>query len=112
MKLDSCLQAGLDSLGAVELRNALRADFGIEVPATLAFDYPTIKAIAGFVIATLGPQPALMMEYGLHSPASFDKNTAFTTEILAAGCRYPGCSKGEKNWMKSNDVQLGCCCSA
>jgi hypothetical protein len=37
---------------AVELRNLLRAGLGIEgsLPATLAFDYPTLERIANFLV--------------------------------------------------------------
>ena len=38
------MSAGLDSLGAVELRNGITAKFGISMPATVAFDYPTLQA--------------------------------------------------------------------
>lgn len=48
-----CVQAGLDSQGAVELRNAIMAKFGISVSATVAFDYPTPAALAAHVSATL-----------------------------------------------------------
>src|SRR5690606_15366810 len=45
---------GLDSLSAIELRNALTVAAGVSLPATLAFDHPTISAIARFVLARTG----------------------------------------------------------
>ena len=43
------MEAGLDSLGAVELRSSLQTKLGIELPATLTFDYPTIASIAKYL---------------------------------------------------------------
>ena len=52
-------EAGLDSLGAVELRSSLATAFGLDLPATLAYDYPTPDALADFIYQQLGPiQPA------------------------------------------------------
>jgi len=44
-------------LGAVELRNAVAAKYGIGVPATLAFDYPTLAALSDFVAGALPTGP-------------------------------------------------------
>jgi acyl carrier protein len=43
------MAAGLDSLGAVELRNSLESSLGLQLPSTLMFDYPSIAAISDFV---------------------------------------------------------------
>lgn len=43
------LEAGFDSLGAVELRNNLSSYFKIDMPPTLLFDYPTVAALSSFV---------------------------------------------------------------
>jgi hypothetical protein len=57
-------ELGLDSLLAVEMRNALSAAIGQMLPATLLFDHPTIEAITGHFASEIlqlgdaGPQPA------------------------------------------------------
>jgi hypothetical protein len=53
-------EVGLDSLMAVELRNALARSIGEPLPATLLFDYPSIDALTAFLVRTLrliGPEP-------------------------------------------------------
>jgi acyl transferase domain-containing protein len=47
-------EVGLDSLMAVEIRNALGASVGRPLPATLLFDYPTIDALTGYLSGILG----------------------------------------------------------
>jgi acyl carrier protein len=44
---------GLDSLMALELRNRLEAETGLRLPATLAWNYPTVTAMAPFIAARL-----------------------------------------------------------
>ncbi|MFE7740875.1 SDR family NAD(P)-dependent oxidoreductase [Nocardia sp. NPDC057455] len=50
-------ELGLDSMMAVELRNALSADLGVRLPATLLFDHPTVAAVSE-EIARLGAKSA------------------------------------------------------
>ena len=50
------MEAGLDSLGAVELRNALGAAFSLELSPTVMLDYPTIAALAGHIAGLVQPQ--------------------------------------------------------
>ena len=51
------MEAGLDSIGAVELRNAVSAKFGVELAATASLDHPTAAALAAHIAAVLGPRP-------------------------------------------------------
>jgi acyl carrier protein len=49
------MATGLDSLGATEVRNGLQSSLGLDLPATLTFDYPTVAAISGFIQQQLQP---------------------------------------------------------
>jgi acyl carrier protein len=55
-------EMGLDSLMAVELRNALGTAVGQVLPATLLFDHPSVEALvrylAGEVLGLRGADPA------------------------------------------------------
>ena len=64
----ACL-TGLDSLGAVELKNALESRTGLQLPGTLIFDYPTISALVAHLTELLGPSQ-LRAEMGDASSSS------------------------------------------
>jgi acyl carrier protein len=51
------MAAGLDSLGSVELRNALEGRLQLQLPSTLVFDYPSTDAIAQYVASKVAPVP-------------------------------------------------------
>lgn len=81
---------GLDSLMAVELRNALAADIGSPLPASLIFDYPGIDALAEFLAGRLAglaarpePEPVQPLS-GASLPGASLPNTGFDDSALDA----------------------------
>lgn len=53
----SLMSAGLDSLGAVELRKELASVTGLDLPTTLIFDYPSTESIADLILDMLPSAP-------------------------------------------------------
>jgi NADPH:quinone reductase-like Zn-dependent oxidoreductase/acyl carrier protein len=51
-------ELGLDSLMALELRNVLAQAMGRPLSATLLFDYPTVRGLAGYLLALAVPKNA------------------------------------------------------
>jgi NAD(P)-dependent dehydrogenase (short-subunit alcohol dehydrogenase family) len=52
------LEWGLDSLGALELRNRLNVATALRLPAILAIDYPTAAALAGYILNEIFSDPS------------------------------------------------------
>ncbi len=46
---DRLFDLGMDSLTAVELQNTLQRELGLILPTTMAFDFPTIEALAEYL---------------------------------------------------------------
>src|SRR5690606_19242084 len=68
---------GVDSLLIVEIRNRLASRYSVKLPATLALDYPTVEAIALYLIgeakkkrkvAAANDEPIAVVGIGLRLP--------------------------------------------
>jgi myxalamid-type polyketide synthase MxaE and MxaD len=49
---------GMDSIMTVRLGNSLEACLGCRLPPTVAFEYPTVEALAGFILKVVSPSEA------------------------------------------------------
>jgi acyl transferase domain-containing protein len=95
---------GLESLGAVELRNRLRAATGVSLPATVVFDYPKPAALAGLLcdeaLESKGKRegPVPIAEVASSEPIA----------IVGIGCRYPGgVNSSEQLWRLAAEARDG-----
>ncbi|MGW2426679.1 SDR family NAD(P)-dependent oxidoreductase, partial [Streptomyces sp. NPDC001709] len=77
---------GFDSLTSVELRNRLAAGTGLHLPATLAFDHPSIAAVAEYLLGRLTAAVAAPARTALRRTGPADEPIA----IVGMACRYPG----------------------
>ncbi|WP_342776383.1 type I polyketide synthase [Streptomyces armeniacus] len=77
---------GVDSLIAVELRNALGVDCGVPLPATVAFDHPTPQALSRYLRDEI-----LGTVTGTDLPAA-GRAVADDDPVVIVGmsCRFPG----------------------
>ena len=116
------MEAGLDSLGAVELRNTISSQFNIDLPATVMFDYPSISALAGFIASQAGtcqhrpstqPLSALRhytsLQVGQSVQSGLQDPTYLGAYIVSAASCYPTAPTGPESFWSTltsgRDVQ-------
>ncbi|MER6832344.1 type I polyketide synthase, partial [Streptosporangium sp. NPDC000563] len=77
-------ELGFDSLTAVELRNRLNTLTGLTLPPTVAFEFPTVAALAGHLLDALSAQEST-------APVTVKgTDVSDPVVIVGMGCRFPG----------------------
>lgn len=98
MRSEPLMEAGLDSLAAVELHQALEHRFGQELPSTIIFDHPTVAALARLIVTLVEPAgPTSFSQSGTQRGAARQQEDGPrkpVTHVLATACRFPSSAHG------------------
>nr|WP_167815687.1 type I polyketide synthase [Methanocorpusculum sp. GPch4] len=89
---------GLDSLMALELRNSLARVTRRNLPATLAFDHPTLKEMAGFLAGPGVAAPAKAPSPTRPAPLVEPEDGI---ALIGIGCRFPGGIQGPESFWQA-----------
>ncbi|MET9596090.1 type I polyketide synthase, partial [Streptomyces sp. NPDC006516] len=76
---------GIDSLGALELRNSLGEETGLRLPATVIFDYPNPLSLARYLLGELSGVTEDVRTVSVGTATDDDPIV-----IVGMACRYPG----------------------
>ncbi|MDR0417069.1 MAG: acyltransferase domain-containing protein, partial [Propionibacteriaceae bacterium] len=90
---------GLQSLGAVELRNRLSAETGLRLPSTLVFDHPTPAAVAARILDEIRPAAAAGRPARDRPLASSAAAASEAIAIVGLSGRFPGAASPEALWQ-------------
>ena len=74
----------LDSLKAVDLKNAIESRLGLPLPSSIAFDHPTIEDLTTHLLERL------QAEAGPAAPVARSRAREDAIAIVGMACRFPG----------------------
>ena len=82
------METGLDSLGVVDLHERLCASFKCELPATIAFDFPSTVALAEYIANQLNAQDTSRWDLQSHGYETRSFATCYHIDTFThlAGC--------------------------
>ena len=89
--LQPLMEAGMDSLGALEMQQSIMEHFQIHIPSTFIFDNPTIASMVTYLVAHVFPsEPDARLNRVEPQPQSNDTGVRNSmTRLVGMSCRYP-----------------------
>jgi Phosphopantetheine attachment site len=96
----------------VELRNTLGDKFGIELPPSLALDFPTASAIAGHIASLVAPVAVMSAASGDFDAApwralqgTFARDAAEPSAVVGLSARFPsGIRSARQFWGAASSL--------
>ena len=91
LSLQPLMEAGMDSLGALEMQQSIMEHFQIHIPSTFIFDNPTIASMVTYLVAHVFPsEPDARLDRIEPQTQSNDTGVRnLMTRLVGISCRYP-----------------------
>ncbi|MCB0207972.1 MAG: SDR family NAD(P)-dependent oxidoreductase [Anaerolineae bacterium] len=95
-------EMGMDSLMALELKQRLEVSLGAALPATVAFEYPTIESLTTYLLTEVlqlaESSPLSTSAAGQHA-SIISHQPAEPIAIVGIDCRFPGADSPAAFWQ-------------
>ncbi len=79
----------------------MSAAFGIAVPASVAFDYPTQDALASYISNELAAKALVAMPAAAAVGAPHQQQASAATALVSLACQYPEAETSGKSQVMS-----------
>jgi acyl transferase domain-containing protein/acyl carrier protein len=88
------MEAGMDSLASVSMRNELQKHFSMQLPATITMDHPTLSSIVSFIRPDDAPPPV--------APEGCARNVSdLTVSVTSEAGQFPGMACNPEAFLAS-----------